>query len=371
MKKKPEPSKAICTELEDRIRHLEKRLRSERSWHDTLIETISSPLFYKDRQGIYQGCNKAFEEFIGRPRSEIIGKTVYDLSPRELADTYAAKDRELFESPGKQRYEFKVRATEGTYKDVIFDKATLCDASGEVTGLVGVISDITEQKNSQKIIQNLSQMLIQAQERERYMISCELHDSIAQNLSILKLSCTRMFKDKTELTPDIQCHLEEAYNLIDRTIQSVRGLAQDLRPSSLDLLGLVHSVEVFCEEFSEKHDIFVDFQTAGMNGMSLAEDVEINIYRIVQEGLNNIRKHARATEAVVRLIRARPHLILQIEDNGRGFDVKERERETVREKRMGIWSMQARARLIQGRMAVESRINGGTRITVKLEARDQ
>ncbi|WDP91853.1 MAG: PAS domain-containing protein [Desulfobacter sp.] len=369
--KNDEEKKSSYNELEDKVRHLEQLIRRERSWNNTLIDTISSPIFYKDRRGLYRGCNKAFEEFIGRPRSEIIGKTVYDLGPRELADTYAAKDRELFESPGKQRYEFKVKTAGGECKDVIFDKATLCDSRGEVTGLVGVISDITEQKNSQKIIQNLSQMLIQAQERERYMISCELHDSIAQNLSILKLSCTRMFKNMAELTPGIQCHIEDAYRLIDQTIQSVRGLAQDLRPSSLDLLGLVHSVEVFCEEFSEKHDIFVDFQTAGMNGMALADDVEINLYRIVQEGLNNIRKHARATEAVVRLIGARPHIILHIEDNGRGFDVKERERETVKEKRMGIWSMQARARLIQGRMAVTSRLNGGTKITVKLERKKQ
>ena len=94
-----------------------------------MLETISNPVFYKDARGRYIGLNKAFESFTGRSRSEIIGKTVYDMGPKEIADKYYEKDLELFEKPGKQRYEWKIQSSDGVLRDVIFDKATLKDVT--------------------------------------------------------------------------------------------------------------------------------------------------------------------------------------------------------------------------------------------------
>jgi len=110
---------------------------------ETLIQTIPCPLFYKDAAGRYTGCNRAFADFLGRPREEIIGKSVYDLAPQEIAEEYFRRDRELFTNPGRQVYEWKVKTPRGI-REVIFHKATFSDAEGRVAGLIGVILDITD-----------------------------------------------------------------------------------------------------------------------------------------------------------------------------------------------------------------------------------
>jgi PAS domain S-box-containing protein len=92
---------------------------------------------------VYTGCNKAFKNFIGLPASEIIGKMVYNISQKEIADEYFRKDEELLHNPGTQRYEWRVVSKDGQSRDVMFDKATIRNSEGEITGLIGTIFDIT------------------------------------------------------------------------------------------------------------------------------------------------------------------------------------------------------------------------------------
>lgn len=349
----------------------EKEPRQQKDFLNTLLETIANPIFYKDTDGKYTGCNRAFEEFIGASRSQVIGKTVFDMGPKYIADQYHEKDTELFTNPGKQRYEWKVMRTDGELRDVIFDKATLHDATGAVTGLVGVISDITERKHAEKLVRDLSQRLIQAQECERKMISCELHDSIAQNLSALKLYFSRLFEGQPVSDSEIKRLTTDVSTLIDQTITTVRNLAYRLRPAGLDHLGLLHSLEIFCEEFTEKNDIIVDFQATGIHESTLNSDIRINLYRLVIEGLNNIRKHAAASKATVRLVGAYPDIILRIEDNGCGFDAAKWEESNVNGKKMGLRSMKERVSLLQGRMVIRSNPGQGTEIIIKLPLKDK
>jgi signal transduction histidine kinase len=203
------------------------------------------------------------------------------------------------------------------------------------------------------------------------MISCELHDSIAQDLSTLKLYCNRLFEDQSSTESGIKGSPADVSRLIDQTITTVRDLAYNLRPPDLEHLGLVHSLKVFCEEFTGKNDIAVDFQVAGINESTLNSDTRINIYRLVTEGVNNIRKHAAASKATIKLVGAYPNIILRIKDNGKGFDVKERERSIGSEKRMGLRSMKERVNLLQGQMLIHSELNKGTEIVIKLPLKDK
>ncbi len=113
-----------------------------------LIEAIPCPVFYKALDGRYLGCNGAFAEYLGRPRDQIIGHTVYDISPKELADRYAAADAALFAQTGTQVYEVKVQWADGPLRDVVMRKATFAGADGSVRGIIGVITDITERKRA-------------------------------------------------------------------------------------------------------------------------------------------------------------------------------------------------------------------------------
>jgi diguanylate cyclase (GGDEF)-like protein/PAS domain S-box-containing protein len=119
---------------------------------EQLIDAIPNPIFYKDEHGRYLGCNGAFEKYLGKTRQELLGKSVYDLSPKDLADRYHAADKALFDNPGVQTYEANVQAADGERKDVVFYKATFNKSDGSLGGLVGVILDITERKRSEEAI---------------------------------------------------------------------------------------------------------------------------------------------------------------------------------------------------------------------------
>ncbi|MDR3568166.1 MAG: PAS domain S-box protein [Syntrophobacteraceae bacterium] len=135
-------------------RRAAKAMEEQLGFLQTLVDTIPSPIFYKDVNGIYLGCNAAFEGYLGLPKSQIRGKTVYDVAPCELADVYWRADLALFEALGDQKYEGAVRYADGSLHDVLFTKKTFTDLSGNLAGLVGVMVDITERTRAEKTLEN-------------------------------------------------------------------------------------------------------------------------------------------------------------------------------------------------------------------------
>lgn len=118
--------------------------------HQKIIDALPIPIFYRDMQGIYKACNVAQEKLLGLPKSQIIGKTVFDIQPFEIAEIYAQRDQELLDSPGDQIYEAKFRDASGTLHDVVFNKAVIRNNQGELIGIVGSIFDITERKKAER-----------------------------------------------------------------------------------------------------------------------------------------------------------------------------------------------------------------------------
>jgi PAS domain S-box-containing protein len=118
--------------------------------HQKIIDALPIPIFYRDLKGIYMACNMAQEELLGLPKSQIIGKTVFDIQPVEIAEIYAKHDQELIENPADQSYEAKFRDVSGVMHDVVFNKAVIRDSQGDITGIVGSIFDITERKKAER-----------------------------------------------------------------------------------------------------------------------------------------------------------------------------------------------------------------------------
>jgi PAS domain S-box-containing protein len=131
-------------------RRAERSLAEQFHFLQLLIDTIPSPIFYKDVNGVYLGCNQNLAEFLGRPKEEIIGETVFDIYPQEQAEKYYQMDQELFHHPGTQIYEFLMERADGAIRNFIFTKATFVDFSGKVAGLIGVMTDITERKRAEE-----------------------------------------------------------------------------------------------------------------------------------------------------------------------------------------------------------------------------
>ena len=118
--------------------------------HQKIIDALPIPIFYRDVKGIYKACNVAQEKLLGMSKSQIIGKTVFDVQPFEIAEIYAQRDQELFDSPGDQIYEAKFRDANGILHDVVFNKAVIRNDQGEIAGIVGSIFDITERKKAER-----------------------------------------------------------------------------------------------------------------------------------------------------------------------------------------------------------------------------
>ncbi len=143
-----------------------KTLEEQLHFFQTLIDTIPNPIFYKDTEGLYLGCNRAFETYIGLKKNKLIGKSVYDIAPEHLAVTYQKADEKLFREKGTQIYEAAVKYSDGSIHDVIFNKAVFLNKKGAVAGMVGVMVDITEKKQAENEKKDLLDKLYQAQKSE-------------------------------------------------------------------------------------------------------------------------------------------------------------------------------------------------------------
>ena len=240
--------------LEDRERFLNR-----------LLETITSPIFYEDKNGVFLGCNSSFEKYLGIRKDQIVGKTVHDIAPKELADIYFQKDNELFASPGTQIYESQVRYADGTLHDVIFTKSTFTGRDGRIEGLVGVILDITDRKQWELALQ-------QANNKLNMLSSITRHDILNQLMGLRAfLELTREMVTNPEVLGFIEGE-ERAAEAIGRQIEFTRyyqdigvqaprwhDLGQIVR-SSLSQLNLGHTsvdiilpdTEVYADPLIEK-----------------------------------------------------------------------------------------------------------------------
>lgn len=225
-------------------------------------------------------------------------------------------------------------------------------------------------RKSERRFHVLSQQLMRTQEIERRRLSCDLHDHLAQDLSTLKIGIDTLIDNHTETSVKMKQKVSELSDMVYKTIMDVREMAYFLRPAGLDKLGLVQTVFQYCEDFSVKNNIEVDFFSVGIDGLKLDFDTEIAIYRLIQEGLNNIKKHADATHAAIRLIASFPNIILRIEDNGNGFNIQKYSDSAINGKQMGLLSMEERVSFLAGKMKIESRLKQGTKILIEIPCKD-
>jgi PAS domain S-box-containing protein len=344
-----------------------KRAEEELSEREQIMKAIlaASPVgIGLIRNRIIVKANRAMDRIWGYQNGSLVGESTRVLYSDD--EEYHRVGQEFYsemEEKGIGHLETRWVTKDGR-KIHCFLQGSPLDPSDLSKGVIVAAMDITELKRAEDLVFNLSQMLMQSQEHERQMISRELHDSIAQNLSTLKIGCDLIFDDQAAIPHEVKAKMAKYSNLLDQTITAVRNLAYDLRPPVLDEIGLVKALAVYCNEFSEHSGIKVDFQTAGINKLNFDSNTEIHLYRLVQEGLNNIRKHAHATRATIKMVGAFPNIILRIEDDGKGFDVAARELKLNKERRMGLRSMKERVKLLQGRMTIQSRPMKGTKILI-------
>jgi signal transduction histidine kinase len=233
----------------------------------------------------------------------------------------------------------------------------------------GVILDIDATKRTELDRQQLLRRLSEAEENERRRIARELHDQIGQTVTglILGLKTLEQFLaigDRHKLGFEKLNWLQELARGIGRDIHQV---AADLRPTALDDLGLQKALEAFCAEISRRFGVSVDFQFLGSNDR-LGQDVEIAIYRAIQEALNNVVKHAQARNISVVIDRSAEELRIVVEDDGNGFDFQKFSQSESRHSKLGLSVMEERLTLLGGSLAIESETGHGTSLFMRIPA---
>jgi signal transduction histidine kinase len=209
-------------------------------------------------------------------------------------------------------------------------------------------------------LQSLSRQLVEVQEIERRNIARELHDEAGQALTSLMVGLRLL--EEEHRSEAIATRIADLKHTVDSVLESLHQLASDLRPASLDHLGLVAALRQYTETFSRQHHLAVQFETVGFEARRLSPMAEIALYRIVQEALTNVARHAQATRVDVLLECHGDRLIALVEDNGLGFDPQT----AMQRGRLGLPGMRERAEMLGGSLEVESSPEGGTTLFVEV-----
>lgn len=219
-----------------------------------------------------------------------------------------------------------------------------------------------ELRYKEQLRAQLLNKVVSAQEEERRRISRELHDETGQALTSLLIQLRIV--ERCDNLQDVKTHTEEMRQQTTQTLQEIRRLAADLRPAALDDLGLLSALEGYIYEFSRKTNIVVDFQAHNVEGIRLPHEVEILLYRVIQESLTNTARHANANRVEVIFTHEHGHIDVRVSDDGQGFNPTEVL--NAENRSLGILGMRERIELLGGQFKLTSMLGKGTQVHVKL-----
>lgn len=233
--------------------------------------------------------------------------------------------------------------------------------------LLGYRLRIAQLKKARRAQEAFSEQLIRSQESERQRIAAELHDSLGQHLLIIKNSAL-LGLNASDQQDRVKEQLSDISETASQAIDEVREISYNLRPYQLDDLGLTKAIEFVIAKVATSSEVAVSSRLDRIDGL-FSPEAEINIYRIIQESLNNIVKHSGAGRAKVIIERNAPNVEITIEDDGRGFDL-EKITDDERNKGLGLRGIAERARMLGAKYIVQSAAGQGTTISLKVEARN-
>jgi signal transduction histidine kinase len=216
----------------------------------------------------------------------------------------------------------------------------------------------------------LNQKLTEVQEAERKQLARELHDEMGQALTAISINLAAIAQEiPSECAPDIQERLNEAKALADQTLEQVRELSFNLRPATLDDLGLVPTLRWYIKQCAKRANIQIELEVSGLKDR-LPARIETTLYRLFQEALTNVTRHAQATTVRLALRRRRASVIAQIKDDGRGFDVAQVLDREVMKDGTGLLGMRERVGLLDGVFKIQSEPGSGTQVSIEIPLKD-
>jgi two-component system, NarL family, sensor histidine kinase UhpB len=345
------------TELQGIGRDITDRKRAEETAgrfearNTAILRAIPDLMFVIMRDGTYIDYHARDPKMLFAPPEQFIGKTVREIIPPPTADLLMA----AIESACRSRNPVVVEY------ELLHDEPRCYEARvvhAEENCVLTIVRDVTEAKRTMAVNRDLAGRLIASQELERTRIARELHDGVCQDVAAISIDLTHL-RNKCAIGPDGQDVLFAVERRVSEVADALRHLSHGLHPSVLQHIGLVAALRSHCSEVARQHRISVHFDET--------DDVEpanrivrLSLFRIAQEALRNVVRHACAQHATLSLARNGNHLVMAVRDDGIGFDPAQ-----VRQHDgLGLVSIEERARLVQGRAIVRTRPGHGTEVAV-------
>ncbi|MDI9388915.1 MAG: PAS domain S-box protein [Synergistota bacterium] len=341
-----------------------EQLERQAKFTEKLLEILPVPVFYEDVQGRYLGCSRAFADFMGREEDEILGGTIFDIVGRDRAEQHFERDRKMIaEGRNSLVEERQMLHSDGTFHDTMFYKALIRE-DDEITGLIGAFFDITDRKKAEERereylerLRKLTYALSVTQERERRQMAMEIHDSIGQNLAISKLKL-RLLGDSID-SPEAKAEIDSVVATLDETMKHTRSRVFNLGLPVLYQFGLEQAILCLKDDFKKKHGLAISL-TSDPLPQNLDDNLKAFIFRTVQELLVNVVKHAGTDEAHICLSLKNGRILLDVSDNGRGFDLSGLDEACLSENSYGLFSLRTMVSLMGGVMEIRSKPGDGT-----------
>ncbi|MGA2315299.1 MAG: PAS domain S-box protein [Thermodesulfobacteriota bacterium] len=358
---------ALQDEMAER-KQTEEELRDISLYARSLIEASLDPLVTISRGGKIMDVNSATELVTGLSRDHLIGSDFSDYftEPEKAKEGY----KEVLLKGFVRDYPLSIRHTSGRTTDVLYNAALYKNEVGEMQGIFAAARDISERKRAEEALResenrlrSLSSQLLTVQENERKRIAMELHDGIGQLLTAVKFKVESILQVKGKGKAKAKEEsLEAIIPMVKESVEEVRRIQMDLRPSTLDDLGILATLGWFCREYQKIYSRIRVQKEIDHQESEVSTPLKTVIYRVMQEALNNIAKHSKADLVYLSLRKKENKIELTIKDTGMGFDLEEILSPERSKRGLGLNSMRERTELSGGTFVIESTAGKGTTI---------
>jgi PAS domain S-box-containing protein len=345
----------------------EQALTESESYTNSILKAIPDLIFIFDSNGVYLDFKTGNQQDLAAPEDRFLNKNIFDVLPETPALLIKNKIDQVIRTQTASSVEYQIEIAE---KKNDFECFIIPFGEAKVIAMVRNISERkkveVELKNSQEQLKNFAAHLQSVREEERIMLAREIHDELGQILIAMKIDIgiikQHVIKsiDK-KVIEDVTSKFEQLNKLIDNTITTTRKIMTGLRSEALELLGFRESAQLYILEFTERHQIACTFESTN-NELNIDSQQSIALFRILQEALTNIAKHAKATEVEISLSIVNDKLIMRISDNGIGFDKHKK----LRSDSYGLIGMKERAYLIDSKLSITGQPGKGTVLLLEM-----
>ena len=355
---------SLYEDITDR-KKVEKALRESEEFNSSLLAHSPIPIITLRTDTAIAYVNPALQKLTGFSSAALIGKK--PPYPWWIEETCEESGRRLARAirRGPRKYEELCKRKNGE-RFCVETTFIPIKANGQTRYYLANWVDLSEQKRLKENMEFYISEITKAQEEERKRIACEIHDGSVQSLAALALELDAISKREEQLPESVVLNLKRLRVKTEGIIDELRRFSHNLRPGVIDQVGLVPALEILADEISSEANINGGLEITG-NERRLTPEIELNLFRIAQEALSNVRRHSGATKATLIIGFTRQKVSLTILDNGNGFNIPEMLGDFITEGKMGIAGMYERARLLDSKLLLKSRVGKGTKVVVEVK----